>query len=58
MTTLGLLRSKSSSSSAVTSRTSGLFSGGELIFNEKGAPYRAPLGRLQGLGSRCPGRGL
>jgi hypothetical protein len=26
--------------------------------NEKGAPCRAPLGRLQGLGSRCPGRGL
>ena len=26
--------------------------------NEKGAPCRAPLGRLQGLGSRCPGRSL
>jgi hypothetical protein len=26
--------------------------------NEKGAPCRAPFGRLQGLGSRCPGRGL
>jgi hypothetical protein len=30
----------------------------ELFPNKKGAPCRTPLGQLQGLGSRCPGRGL
>ena len=29
-----------------------------LSSNGKGAPYRAPLGRLQGLDSRCAGCGL
>ena len=53
LTPSGQLRSRTSSSAAITSPTSGPFSEVELVPNEKGAPCRTPLGRLQGLGSRC-----
>jgi hypothetical protein len=52
LTPSALLRSRTSSSAAITSGTSDRCLGVEFVRNEKGVPCRSPLGRLQGLGFR------